>query len=514
MNQLANAAEPLPLSEYLPAGIREAKRHLMLLVLMFFGIAVIALVVAVTWPKQYRASTSILVMEDNIIRQLMDGRAVPTSIYDRASIAQEVIFSHRVMDEIVEAGGWLDSDLGIAERERLILDIKERTVVGSPRENLIQIEYADRDPVRARLVTERFATLLMARSAEAKQRESREAYDFIAQQVSEYHELLVDAERRLKAFRDTNEAARPGSGDEVNGRIAGLRIELQRLGIERGELQSRRTSLESQLAGLDTETGMQTYQAQLRQRIAIVQGELDTLLLELQPRHPDVVRTRHRIEDMKAELDASASLAAAPIDGTGFKQGAMQQEINLDLTALRSAIAGLDARYRATEGLLEEEITLGRRVAESDLQHAELIRDHAVNRTIYEDLLNRLENSRLSMRLDERGQGLTFSIHEPAMTPAIASGPRFMHLAAGGLMAAVATPLGILMLLVRLDPRVRSPESIERVVQLPLLGTVPRHWTPRERRTLHRRIAVAIALVAIILAAYGIAGWLRLPVTP
>ena len=110
MNQLPNVAEPLPLTEYLPASVREGQRHFLKLVLLFAAIGLCALTVAVTWPKQYRSTTSILVSEENIIRQLMDGRAVPTSIYARAAIAQEVIFSRKVMDDVLELGGWLDDD--------------------------------------------------------------------------------------------------------------------------------------------------------------------------------------------------------------------------------------------------------------------------------------------------------------------------------------------------------------------------------------------------------------------
>ncbi len=514
MNQLPNVAEPLPLSEYVPATLREGRRRFLSLVIIFSVIGLLALAVAVSWPKQYSSSTSILISEDNIIRQLMDGRAVPTSIYDRAAIAQEVIFSQKVMDEVLAAGEWLDETSGQAEREQVVQEIKERTTVGAPRENLIQIDYRDREPARAKLVTEMFATLFMAESAQAKQRESSEAYEFIATQVDKYHAMLVDAEHRLKAFRDANEDARPGSGDDVEARIAELRGEIQDLRIDRGALLSRRASQERQLTGLDPETGMRTYQAQLRQRIAMVQEELDTLLLDLQPRHPDVVRARYRIEDLKAELAASGTRGTMPIDGTGFNQSRMQQEMNLDLTEVVGTIAGLDSRVVATERLLQEETARGRRVAESDLQHAELVRDHAVNRTIYEDLLNRLENARLSMSLDELGQGLTFRIHEPAIEPARASGPRFMHLAAGGLMAAVATPLGLLLLFVRLDPRIRSPEAIERVTQLPLLGTVPRNWTSHDRQRLKKQVAIAVGLVAFTLSAYAVAAWLGMVVRP
>jgi polysaccharide chain length determinant protein (PEP-CTERM system associated) len=512
MNQLPNAPQTLPLAEYLPASLRETRRHFLLLVFAFSAIALGALVAASVWPKQYRSSTTILVAEDNIIRQLMDGRAVPTSIYDRAGIAREVMFSRKVMDDILETGGWLDDRPSQAERERVSQEIQQRTTVGAPRENLIRIEYQDQDAERARVVVERFAALFMAESAEAKRRESREAYEFIGRQVREYHAVLVDAEQQLKSFRDASGDARPGTADQVDMRVADLRSDIERMRIERAELRSRQVSLESQLEGLDSETGLQTYQGQLRQRIAMVRQELDTLLLELQPRHPDVVQARYRLDDLNAELQASENHAEAPIDGSGFQQSLVQQEISTSVSELRSTVAGLDSRIAATQRLLDSEVERSQRVAESDLQHAELIRDHDVNRTIYEDLLNRLENARLSMRLDEMGRGLTFSIQEPATEAARPSGPRFLHMAAGGLVAAAAMPLGILLLLVRIDPRVRSPEAIERSAQLPLLGTVPRYVTPRERQRIKTRIAIAILMITITLTAYGIAGWLRLTV--
>ncbi|HSH27612.1 MAG TPA: hypothetical protein VK972_07605, partial [Wenzhouxiangella sp.] len=239
MNQLPNVPQSLPLAEYLPASLRETRRRFLLLVVSFSLIALTALVAASIWPKQYRSSTTILVAEDNIIRQLMDGRAVPTSIYDRAGIAREVIFSRKVMDEILLVGGWLEDHPSQAEQERIAQEIQQRTTVGAPRENLIRIEYWDSNAARARVVVEQFAALFMAESAEAKRRESREAYEFIGRQVRAYHAMLVDAEERLKSFRDASLDARPGTGDDVDTRIAEVRSDIERMRIERSELMSR-----------------------------------------------------------------------------------------------------------------------------------------------------------------------------------------------------------------------------------------------------------------------------------
>lgn len=133
--------ERAPLSEMVPVMVREGRRRVLPMAAVFCLIAVAALLVGMSWPRKYFATTSILVAEDNIIQQLMEGRAVPTGINDRALIAKEVIFSRKVTDDLLEHGGWLADEPSAAERDALTEAMRSRTVIGSPRENLIQIQY-------------------------------------------------------------------------------------------------------------------------------------------------------------------------------------------------------------------------------------------------------------------------------------------------------------------------------------------------------------------------------------
>lgn len=510
MNQLPGSSQPLPLAELLPAGLREMQRRIGIMVMLFLVIALISLGVAYFWSKQYHASTTILVSEDNIIRQLMDGRAVATSVYDRAAIAREVVFSRKVMDQVLKAGGWSLSGLEQAERDRLAEGVESRTVIGSPRESLIQIAYWDTDPVRAQKVTASFAELFMAESSEAKRRESREAYEFIAAQVDQYHGRLIEAEQRLKRFNDASEDARPGSGMEVSARVAELRRELENRRLQQQDLRSRMRALQGQLGELDSNTQLDGYQNQLRQQIARLQSELDSQLLDLTPRHPDVIRSRYRIDTLREELAASADRIRSGEDVSRTVHNPLHQELRSALASLGREIAGQSARIQAGEVLLANELQRGRRVADSDIELAELSRDHEVNQSIYADLLNRLENARLSMHMDETGHGLTFSIHEPAIEPARPSGLRFLHIASGGLMAAIAMPLGLILLLVRIDPRLRSPQALERAVELPVLVAMPRYWTNADRRHWRSQRWLAVMAFALTILAFAGAGWWRL----
>ena len=143
----------------------EARRRRVTLVALFAGAAVLGLLVALLWPRKYSAATTILVQESNIIKPLMEGRAVTTGNADRAAIAREVIFSRQIMDQILKSGGWLKDNPSALEQERIIERIKDRTNLSNLRENLIRIEYTDGDPERAFLVTRELAALLSRRAS-------------------------------------------------------------------------------------------------------------------------------------------------------------------------------------------------------------------------------------------------------------------------------------------------------------------------------------------------------------
>jgi len=101
----------------------------------------------------------------------------------------------------------------------------------------------------------------------------------------------------------------------------------------------------------------------------------------------------------------------------------------------------------------------------------------------------------VSMGLDQENRGLTLRVQDPAIMPVRPSGLRFMHIAAAGMMLAIGVPLGLLFLIARFDPRVRSPRLFAREARYALLTTIPTYYTPRERRRNVATIAASIAMV-------------------
>ncbi|MET0224956.1 MAG: XrtA system polysaccharide chain length determinant [Dokdonella sp.] len=503
--------------ELTPVIVSEARRHALAFVCLFVVISLAGLVFGLFWPKSYSSATTILAQKSDIIQPLLEGRAVATGTADRTTIAKQVIFSGSIQDEILKTGGWDVSKLDPIQQDRLREDIKNRTQITSPRENLIHIAYRDSDPNRSFKVTERFAELFIKESLAAKESESRAAFEFINTQVEAYHRKLTDAEENLKKYRADNVDAHPGSEADTNSRIGTLRSGVEQSRMNVMELRSTEAALMSQLTGESEVTAVQTRAGVYRTQMADLQAQLEKLLLTYTDQYPDVIRIRHQIEDLRKQVDdedrrkqdaKNAGVSTSIDQNSQFNP--LYAELRSKLADVRRQIAANESRMSATEALLNSEFDRSRRIAASESALAELTRDYEVNRDIYQDLLKRRENARVSMNLDAEGRGLTFRIQDPAVKPLRPSGLSTIHFAAAGLGLAFAMPLGILFLIARFDSRIRNVRELERVAGVPVLASVPVYPTRRERRREAARLTVAVLLLLGLFAAFALTYWYRL----
>lgn len=500
-------------AELVSTLFREARRYRILMALLFAVIAMSALVVGMLWDKTYSASTTIIAQSSDIIQPLMEGRAVPTGNADRAGLARQVVFSQRVMAELIKVGGWAEESPLL--QEKIVEQIKQRTEVISPRPELIQITYRDKDRKRTFDIAQRMAELFVEESRAGKERESREAFEFIDSQVSSYHKKLTDSESSLLKYRTANVDAQPGSANDANTRISALRTVLDQSRINLNEQQSSEASLASQLSGESEVTAVQTRESFYRAQLVDLNAQLDRLLLTYTEQYPDVIRIRLQMQDIQRQLASVSENKDPTIDGrkTAFDNAQFNphyQELRRQLGEARRQVAETRSRLSASEGMLKEELDRSRRIAASESALAELTRDYEVNRDIYQDLLKRRENARVSMEMDQQQKGLTLRIQDPAVMPLRPSGLRLMHFALGGLLLAVAVPVVLLVTAVRFDPRVRSMQQLERLIDVEVIAGVPLFETPRDRLRERGRWSFAVLLVAATLGAYVFIYWIRL----
>ena len=464
------------------------------------------------WPKVYTASTSILVDERNIIQPLMQGAAVATDAIDRSKNAREVIFGRKIMDFVLEYGGWLEDNPGVKERELIVEGIKKRTFISTAGKNILRIEYRDIDPARAFRVTGKFAELFMQESIAAKAAESRAAFDFIEKQTQEYQDKLSRAEAELKELRSATLDVSAGNDGDVTTRVSDLHKRIEATKQELREAEVKESLLERQVSG-EAESTLETFrEGQYRTRIGELQSKLGTLRLTYQDAHPDIVQVKQQIRDLTKAIEAERldrEKKAKRSDETVVNNPVYQQ-LRKEQSQNEGMIEALSARLAELQRQLQVEVERGKRMHKGDVRLAELTRDYQVNRDIYQDLLRRRENARVSMNLDSERQGLSFKIQDPVAMPQAPAGPRVLHFVLGGLLLGILLPIGFLYVRLELDPRVRVGTAIALAHKLPLKTTVVPHlWTKEEVRSLRLELALLSFLVVGAIAAPVVVSGLR-----
>ena len=115
----------------------------------------------------------------------------------------------------------------------------------------------------------------------------------------------------------------------------------------------------------------------------------------------------------------------------------------------------------------------------------------------------------MSRSLDRENQGLTFKIQEPAKIPLLPTGLRFIHFAAAGLLIGILIPVGLLYVMLQVDPRVRFAKIIGNDLGLPILAEISRIPSATEQLRAKANLAILYSGVMMVLAIYVIVAWIK-----
>lgn len=494
----------MPLSQFPAEVIREVRSRKWLALLLFTVVSFGVLLAGFLWPYKYQSEVVIFVDDRNIIRPLMEGSAVTTQINDRASAAQELLWTRSIMEEIAK-----DPEIFGAEAESLQGQDLEDRITGlrnnlkvTPRgDSYFSISYAAGSPDKAFQIAQRLGQLFISETSERKRAESRNAYEFIDKQVKSYEQQLVEVEERLKNFLSENVE---GTETEANQRMASLRNQIELAELERQELLTRAQTLEQELARINPMLVQGRSSDLYQQRINSMQEQLDNLRLRYHDTYPDIVALREQIAELRKQREEaleSANPERVITDGESISNP-VYQGVRSSLAETRAEIQTTETRIRALRSLLAEQTRRMELIQENKAEYAELTRDMEVNKEIYDDLLKRREKARVSMHLDVEGQGLNYRINESAQFPRGTSGPKFSTFAAAGLFLGLLAPFGLVAGLLQLDPRIRARRQLEEDLGLPVLAELPPVRTPFEKRRERRITSMVIVCGALVTIVY------------
>jgi len=510
----------IPYEDLLKALLAEcyAKRNFIFII--FTIISLTTLYFGANWPKIYTTFTIIHVDDTNILKSLMRGTVETTQTVDHVANAREIIFGEIIMNGILKDAGWLESNPSDIKQERIKLGIKKRIAIKTVAKGLLRIEYRDIEPERAFITVKRLAELFISEGEKAKSKESNTAFKFIDRQVTEYLNKLTKVETNLRDFRSNNPDARSGLQAEVSKRITRLQRTLEQAQLDLREAKIRRKSLDKQLSGEAVITISSSREGQFQTKIATLQEKLESLQLDYKDTYPDIVRIKAQIEALKRSLSAEVqkrdeAKKNARIEGKSYiDQGILlsplYQELRSNAATTETKIVTLKARINDMNNMLKTEFSRAKRINDGEAELSQLTRDYDVNKGIYQDLLKRRENARVSQSLDMANTSLSYEIQEPAKLPLIPTGLRFLHFVIAGLVSGLMVPVGLIFLLLQFDPRIRFSQVLTEELNVPVLTEIQTMNSYSELRSSKINLVLITIGLLIVFSIYGYVGWFKL----
>jgi uncharacterized protein involved in exopolysaccharide biosynthesis len=342
------------------------------------------------------------------------------------------------------------------------------------------LKYTASNPREAQAVCSELTSLMITDNSKRIDAAAAGTSDVLSKGLEDAKSILDDYDAKLAAFKKQHVGQLPGDRDNNLKILLGLNTQLeantQALNREQQDKAYAQSLVEQQVAAwkaAQDSTNPQTLQKQL--------SELQSRLPELEARytadHPDVIKAKADIAEVKKRLDEiSKATAQAPVssdDQASANEPAEIQKLRLQVHQYGDAIAASSRNQKRLQEQIagyQDRLTLSPTVEE---EYKLLDRDYENAAGNYQSLLSNKTKADMTAKMNLQQQGERMFPLDPANLPEDPSFPNRLLFAAGGLGAGLVLGVVIAMWLELRDTSIRTEADAEAALQLPLLVAVP-----------------------------------------
>ncbi|HVZ21939.1 MAG TPA: polysaccharide biosynthesis tyrosine autokinase [Vicinamibacterales bacterium] len=319
---------------------------------------------------------------------------------------------------------------------------------------LVDVSFRSLDARLAARIANEVARGYINQSLQFKFLSSKQASDWLGDQLKEQRAKLEQTEAALQHYLEQNDAlSLDQRQDIVVQKLADLNAAVTRAKTERIQKEAvyhQLQEFERTPAALDTFPSILTnaFIQQQKTDVSALQQQLALMSEKFGAKHPDVVKTKAAIELAQGKLRVEVQKVASAVRAE--YETAKVQEDNL--------VAALDQQKI-------EALAMNRK----GIQYAVLQRDAESNRQLYNNLLQRAKETGVSSEL----KTINIRVVDPAKTPVAPASPKRLLDMLAGFGAALCAGIGLAFVFEYLDNRVKTPDEIRECLGIAPLGMIP-----------------------------------------
>ena len=465
---------------------RILRRYWWIPVLMTTVLALGGYLATLVLPKKYTSSTLVLVEQPTVPTEFVKP-VVTDDLNHRLASMQEQILSRSRLQPIIEQYNLYPHLRSTAHMEDLVERLRKAIEVeliqpmsGSVNKQPpgFHVSVTFDNPALAQQICAQITSMFMEQNVKRREQQAADTTEFLSQQLADAKAKLDEQDKKLADFKSKNLGVLPEQEQTNLGLLGGMNTQLesttQALSRAQQDKAFNQTMLTQQEATWKAQqTGLQNPDS-LEQQMVVLQDQLAALLSRYTPEHPDVVKLKSQIEELKKRITADPGTKdAGGNPAHSFREPAAIQELRAKVKQDELNIAELTKR----QSQIQEQIRgLQGRIQASPMveqQFKELTRNYQAASEMYNELLKKRENSAMATTLEHQQESETFKVLDPPSLPVNPSFPKKIVFVGGGAGAGLALALATLYLLALSDKAMYSERDIELSLKMPVLALVP-----------------------------------------
>ena len=316
---------------------------------------------------------------------------------------------------------------------------------------LVQVSFSSPDPALASRIVNAHVDAYIQRGLELRHQAGQSARGFLAQQLDGIKQRVERSEAALNTYRHSKGIVSFAVDDQskiAEDRLAGLTQALTEAETSRIRFEAEMKQVRSGDFGSLPEVISNQMITTLRPQLDTLQAQYAAMQAQYRAKWPPLIQLRSRIQETRNRLTAEMASVATSIEREYHEAAAREQ----------TAQALVDAEK-------ESDLTLN----DQALQDAVLAREVEANRSLYENVLKRMQE----MGVSEYAPVSNVTILDRAVSPRVPSSPQTLRaLAISGLLALLVSA-GLILVLDQFDTSFKSVEEVERSLHLPFLALIP-----------------------------------------
>ncbi|MCD4717752.1 MAG: protein GumC, partial [Desulfobacterales bacterium] len=472
---------------------------------------------AMITPKIYEAQTLILVQAQKVPQDYVR-EIVSTNVEDRLRTITQQVTSRTNLEKIIQQlklyTGPGDNNMILEGkvalfRERITIDIAR----GGSGGNAFSISFSDEIPKNAMGVANALASNFISENLKIRESQALGTSAFLADELESTKRRLIEKENKLKIYREKFMGGLPEQLQTNLSILERLQAQLDQLHSNLRDSENRKIIIQQRTA--------ETQQSRPNARIYLpAQGEeamdfsalknqLAALEAKYTQKYPDVIRLKKMIENLKAEQAGTDSGEAGPDSGTEVERAVLtevDQALKRQLQDIKSEIQNIKAQIRKANSQIKWHQAKVEETPKREQELLSLRRDYENLKELYNSLLNRKLEAEISVSMEKKQKGEQFRVVDSAKIPVRPAKPDIRKIILMTLALGLGLGGGLAYLTEIMDTSYKTPDDVEKELDMPILVSIPFRYTDRELRLTKRKQRMAYASVGVgfVLSAIGI----------